>query len=220
MKKIILILLLLAMPRVCFCGVSNKPQRISTAQYILYIPSGIDHSRKYPLVFALSPGADGNSMVGAWKEVADKYKWIVLGSNEHRNGLLFKDLGPMLTKTLKFVTANYPVDKSRVIATGFSGGGMSAHYLSMAYPNLFWAVVANTGMIHEDYKDGKKYSYPRNKIAVFLASPTDFRYGEMKENRRFLESIGWKTKWVEFPGGHAIAPKTAYETAAEWLNKR
>jgi hypothetical protein len=72
-------------------------------------------------------------------------------------------------------------------------------------------------MIHEDYQDGKKYYYPRNKIAMFLASPADFRYNQMESDRSFLGSIGWKTKWIEFEGSHRIAPKAAYETAAEWL---
>ncbi len=54
---------------------------------------------------------------------------------------------------------------------------------------------------------------------VFLASPTDFRYNEMKRDRGFLESHGWKTKWIEFTGGHTLAPYEIYEQAAQWLEK-
>jgi predicted esterase len=201
-------------------GITKEPKTIRTSAYILYIPQGIDLSRKYPLVFALSPSADGNTMVNTWKAVADKYKWIVVGSNEHRNGMLFKDMGPILTNTIKIIAANYPVDGSRIIATGFSGGGMSSHYLTMEYPNLIWAIVINTGMITEEYQNGKSYPYPHNKIAVFLASPTDFRYNQMQSDRSFLESIGWKTKWIEFQGGHSIAPEFAYMETAEWIEEQ
>jgi poly(3-hydroxybutyrate) depolymerase len=32
----------------------------------------------------------------------------------------------MLTNTLRFVIANYPVDEPMVIVTGFSGGGIAS----------------------------------------------------------------------------------------------
>ena len=50
-----------------------------------------------------------------------------------------------------------------------------------------------------------------------LASPSDFRYQEMKRDRTFLEILGWKTKWIEFQGGHRIAPAASYDQAARWL---
>jgi predicted esterase len=108
------------------------------------------------------------------------------------------------------------VDKSRIIATGLSGGGMASHYLAYAHPELFAAVIINTGMMAEDQPTWPHP--PRGKIAVFLASPTDFRYEQMKKNRLFLESLGWKTHWIEFPGGHRLAPSAVLEDAAEWLS--
>jgi hypothetical protein len=41
----------------------------------------------------------------------------------------------------------------------------------------------------------------------------------MKRDRAFLEARGWVAKWIEFPGGHTIAPASAYEEAAAWLEK-
>ncbi|MBU2103257.1 MAG: hypothetical protein KKF80_07650 [Candidatus Omnitrophica bacterium] len=193
------------------------PRIINNNAYILYVPGGMKADHRYPLVVALSPNAHAESMLGAWKDVSERYKWIILASREHKNGMDFKVIGSALSSTIRAVVARYPVDEKKIIATGFSGGGMSAHYLSMAYPNLISAVVVNTAMINEYYFGGKHYGYPRNKIAVFLASPTDFRYEQMKLDRNFLERIGWKTRWIEFEGGHAIAPAKAYQEAAVWL---
>jgi predicted esterase len=86
------------------------------------------------------------------------------------------------------------------------------------YPDLIKAVVINTGMINENYIS-QKSKYPRNKLAVFIASASDFRYNEMKRDRKFLEDLGWKTKWTEFGGGHMIAPASKYEEAAAWLDE-
>ena len=128
-------------------------------------------------------------------------------------------MGPLLSGTLTTILANYPVDRSRIIAAGFSGGGMAAHYLSMAYPNLISAIVINTGMISESYQNSEKYLHAQNQVAVFLASPTDFRYHEMQADKNHLEGFGWRTQWIEFEGGHAIAPESAYMEAAEWIEK-
>ncbi|MDD5195705.1 MAG: hypothetical protein PHQ96_08560, partial [Candidatus Omnitrophica bacterium] len=60
---------------------SQEPSRIITTQaYILYIPSGIDYQQKYPLVITLSPSADAQGMIDFWKEVSEKYKWLILAS--------------------------------------------------------------------------------------------------------------------------------------------
>ena len=113
---------------------------------------------------------------------------------------------------------NFPIDRSKIIVSGFSGGAMGSHAFAFSYPRLISAVVLNTGMIHEHYTQ-QKHRYPRRKLAVFLASPTDFRYEAMKQDRKFLESLDWKTKWIEFKGGHSIAPDSVYQKAAQWLRE-
>ncbi len=202
------------------CEGSEEARKIDNGSYIIYLPEGINESAKYPLVVALSPSANAESMLRPWQAVADKYKWIILSSRQHKNGMDFKEIGNIFSNTIRNVILSYPVDERKVVATGFSGGGMSSHYLSMAYPKLIRAVVINTGMISEHYATGKSYYYPKNKLAVFLASPSDFRYQEMRRDNSFLKNNGWQTEWIEFEGGHTIAPESVYLRAAQWLNER
>ena len=61
--------------------------------------------------------------------------------------------------------------------------------------------------------------YPMLKTAVFLASPTDFRYNEMKRDRSFVEHHHWKTYWIDFDDGHSLVPASVYEQAADWLDE-
>jgi len=200
--------------------ITSAPRSINSRQFIMYIPSGVDMSEKYPLVMAFSPSADAESMINTWKGVAEKYKWIILASKESRNGLDMKQTIDSHLAIIRFVSVNYPIDLSKIIAAGFSGGGMVSHAFAMFYPRKIYAVVANTAMIHEIFEEGNSYTYPRGKVAVFLASPEDFRYSQMKKNRGFLEKLGWQTKWIEFQGGHTIAPEATYLEAAEWLSRK
>jgi len=199
-------------------SIGKKSQVIDRAQYIIYIPRGINPKKKYPLVIGFSPSANTESIMKTWKYIADKRKCIILASKEFRNGIDMQPIFLKLVPILKWAFLNLPIDTSKVIATGFSGGGMGAHAFSFWYPRLVSAVIVNTGMMHEFFIQ-RKYMYPRGKLAVFLASPTGFRYEEMKQDKTFLESLNWKIKWIEFEGGHVIAPNSVYDAAVKWLKK-
>ena len=191
-----------------------------TPEYLIYTPSKLSQGVLYPLVIAFSPGADAQQMIQVWQNVADERKWLILASRKFRNGVDPSPVFEQLYTDIIQGRLDLPVDRKRVLATGLSGGGMGSHMFAFANPDLVSAVVINTGMMDAEYYYPKKKDYPQNKIAVFLASPTDFRYNEMKRDRIFLEELGWKTKWIEFQGGHVLAPQSVYSEAAEWLARQ
>ncbi len=184
--------------------------------YLAYVPDSVPAGRKVPLVFALSPGADAGSMIRVWARVAETHGWLVAASKEFRNGVAWEVLTPQVMAELDAVERAYAVDRDRVVFTGLSGGAMGSLGITYYHPGRIRALVLNTGKMEEAFMDAR---YPRGKLAVFLASPTDFRYGEMKRDRAFLDARGWTTTWVEFAGGHIFAPPVAYQAAADWLEK-
>lgn len=195
---------------------SPQGKTTETPEYLIHAPSKLSQGALYPLVIAFSPGAEAQQMIKVWQNAADEHKWLVIASKKFRNGI---DSTPIFNQLYTDITQgklNLPIDRKRIAATGLSGGGMGSHALVFAYPGLVSAVIINTGMMNEYYYP-RKDDYPKNKIAVFLASPTDFRYNEMKRDRVFLEELGWKTKWIEFQGGHVLAPQSVYSEAAKWL---
>ncbi|MFH1621842.1 MAG: hypothetical protein ABIA97_01815 [Candidatus Omnitrophota bacterium] len=198
---------------------AEQPKIIDRPGYILYIPSKVDFNQEYPLIVALSPSADSQSMINLWKNIAERHKLIVFACKVFRNGVSFDKQEVKIIPNLEQAISEFPIDKSKMIFTGFSGGGMGSHMFAYEHPQLVAAVVVNTCMIHEYYIE-RKDTYPKNKLAVFLASPTDFRYDEMKHDKNFLESLGWKTKWIEFKGGHRIAPAEIYNEAINWLKEQ
>ncbi len=211
-KKIFLLCLLSFL----FSSICFSQEQADYPKYILYLPQNVEATHKYPLVAALSPSADAQSMINTWKPVADKYKWIILASKEFKNGANIIQSLVSLDDTIQQVCKDFPIDKSKIIVTGFSGGGMGAHGFSYEYPSIVSVIIINTGIIHEYYLS-KQSTYPHNKIAVFLASPTDFRYKEMQHDRDLLKRFDWTVKWIEFQGGHMLAPQETYLEAAKWI---
>lgn len=199
-------------------GGAGWPQQLhDQGAFKVYVPKGVSFQKKVPLVLTFSPGGNPEHSMSVWKPVADRYKWIVYGTSSSRNGMQFEQTFDNLLPELKKVLRDYPVDRGKVIATGLSGGGMVSYGLAARHPKLIRAVVVNTGMMHEHFQNS---GFPRSKLAVLLASPTDFRYQEMKRDRKFLKKQGWDLKWLEFKGGHTFAPSKSYFEAAAWLNTR
>ncbi len=197
----------------------KEPAIVDTPQYIMYIPAGISDAKMYPLVIALSPTGDAQATVETWIGISEKYKWMIFASKEFKTGI---DMGPVLERMmaeLAKLSTRFPIDQSKVMASGLAGGGMGENTLSFLYPKVIRAVLVPMEMIH-DYFIGPKDLYPRNKLAVFLANPAGLRYTEMKRDRKFLEGFGWKTRWIEFKSDNAVAPASAYIEAAEWLNNQ
>jgi predicted esterase len=184
------------------------------AKYLAYLPRGYDSSAKYPLVVALSPEGNAASMIAFWSGLADSHNLIVVSPKEYKNGESFSVLIPMLDSVLEEAQAKFQIDRSKVLFTGISGGGMGSHAFAKFHPDKVSAIIVNTGKMEDTFMTD---DYPKGKVVVFLASSTDFRYEEMKRDNAFLEGKGWKTRWVEFSGGHVMAPQKSYEEALSWL---
>src|SRR5882757_2261698 len=56
-----------------------------TQSYALYLPSTYTPTRKFPILYCFDPGARGAFPVNRFKEAAEKYNYIVVGSNISRN---------------------------------------------------------------------------------------------------------------------------------------
>jgi len=219
-RALVLLLIAAACPVPLLQNPAAEAKIIESNKYTLYIPDNLEQNKKYPLVIAFEPAGDAKTQIALWKDLAEKHKLIVAASKEFMNGIDPAGSFSTMVNLIKQDDPACPIDKSRVITSGMSGGGMAAHMFSASHAKLTWAVISNCGTIHPYYYRNGKPFYGRNKLAVFLASRTDSNYGKMKEDKQFLEELGWKTKWIEFEGGHMVAPKESYERAVTWLESQ
>lgn len=135
--------------------------------YLVYVPKSIQPGRPAPLVMAFhGGGGEAGQFVSRMKltEMADRYGMILVaprGTGRRGNsgswnadsmtpsGYAEKsgvnDLG-FVDLLLRRMTAEYPVDPSRIYGVGFSKGGMMAYRVACALPGRFTAiaVVAST----------------------------------------------------------------------------
>ncbi|MBY0404363.1 MAG: hypothetical protein K2X66_10730, partial [Cyanobacteria bacterium] len=199
----------------------NEGRIIQTQDGIIYLPSALQEGKRYPALFAFSPNADAPGLIQFWKSFAENHQWIIYASKEYRNYTDVISLAPLMKEHIDSILQNYAVDRTRIIFTGMSGGGSFSHMMNLYYPGTAAALIVNTGRIWDmvyskAYYEKQDFGNSR-RLIVFLASPTDFRYQEMKRDYLLMQNKGWHVQWIEFEGGHQVAPIPVYNQAIQWI---
>lgn len=132
-----------------------------TRTYILHVPTGYDGSHPLPLVIMMHGGfgdSKGASKYYQWSEKADAEGFAAVypngvnrawnagyccGQPERTN---VDDVG-FLAAMIDDIDTVVSIDRKRVYATGMSNGGMMAHRLAAARPDLIAAIGPVAGSI-------------------------------------------------------------------------
>src|ERR1041384_7009871 len=142
----------------------------SSQSYALYLPSNYTPNRKWP--------------VRPFKEGAEKYGWIVLGSHNSRNGpwnVTAKAWNAILTDAHQ----RFAIDDERSYATGFSGGAPAAVRIAAACKCLA-GVIANGAGFPVDLAPSPQMHF----VFFGAAGVDDFNYPELRNLQEPLTKAG------------------------------
>lgn len=178
--------------------------------YALFLPPGYSADKKWPILYAFDPVARGTVPVKLFKDAAEKFGYIVAGSNNSRNGI---DISEIVKTFWADTHERFSVDARRVYTTGFSGGARVASAVALSYPGaVAGAIVASGG-------PGPNFNPVSAKQLVFFvtAGSEDFNFPEMKQLGRRLDALGVTNQVVIFAGSHEWPPAELCGEAVEWL---
>ena len=191
----------------------NENRTITDIHYLLYEPAGMDLSQPHPMIIALSPAGSAHTLLRRWKPIAEQMQALIVASKFYRQGVDPKPVFAVLMQELEPVLKKYRVDIKNVIVTGFGDGVSGAHALAFLYPDKIGTVIADNGTLPQSFRD-QKDTYPSAKRVVFIAHPSDSEtYQAMKADEEFFKGLKWETKWIEYGGAQAMAPRGIYEQA-------
>jgi len=184
----------------------------SGQSYALYLPSTYTKERKWPILFAFDPRARGKIPVEHFKEAAEKYGWIVVGSNNSRNGPP-KPSVDAWNAVSQDIQARFAIDKTRAYMTGFSGGARMAVLLASYCRGCVVGVI------------GCGAGFPTNVVPsaslpfVFFSTIgiDDFNFAEVKTLDGALTQAGIAHRVETFAGRHEWAPSAQAVDAVEWM---
>ncbi len=179
--------------------------------YALFLPSQYSPQKHWPIVYAFDPGARGKMPVELMKDAAERYGYIVVGSNNSRNGswkIEAEAAEAMLLDTQKRLA----IDRYRVYFAGFSGGARVAARLAQLCKCAAGVLLNGAGFQPEvsGSHDGS--------VAVFASAGIyDFNYGEIVRMDDQLEKLQFAHFFRTFDGPHQWAPPSAMDDALAWF---
>jgi dienelactone hydrolase len=179
--------------------------------YALYLPSNYTPSKKWPVVYAFDPAARGNQPVELLKEAAERHGYVVVGSNNSRNGS-WKVQGEAAQAMLEDTHKRLSLDEHRVYLAGFSGGARVASQIAQNCKCAAGVLLNGAG-----FSTGRSPS--RDAVfAVFAAvGNLDFNYPEVTHLGETLEANGFPHFVRYFDGPHQWAPEPVMEQALAWF---
>lgn len=183
----------------------------SEQSYALYLPKSYTASRKWPIVYAFDPGARGSVPLELMKDAAEKYGFILAGSNNSRNGS-WKLEGEAAQAVVQDAHARLAIDNRRSYFAGFSGGARVAASIAQVC-QCAAGVLLNGAGFPQGAPPSREVAFP-----VFAAVGTyDFNYAEVLQLGEKLRGLGFSHFLRTFEGPHQWAPAVVMEEAFAWF---
>lgn len=194
-------------------NIPGRGKQIYT-DYGVYIPTNYSGNEKLPWILALSPSSSSGDWFELLSYACDKHHWGLAASKNSNNQSVWPKIEPVLKDTVESAPSRFPFDPNEFCIAGFSGAAARVHKLAYHWPKVRKIIVSNGCMGEEELK---ARNYPRGKSAVFIVGSLEPNLKRIKRDQQFLMQRGWKTKWIEFAGGHQFPPEGAFDQAIEWL---
>jgi hypothetical protein len=186
--------------------------RDSSQSYALYLPATYSADRTWPILYAFDAGARGTLPVERFREAAERYGVIVVGSNNSRNGpmtIAMDAMNAMLADT----QGRFGLNPGRVYLAGFSGGARAAVTIGMALKGQAAGVIG----FGAGFPVGVAPSAPVPFAFFGAAGTDDFNYPELTQLDQALERAAVAHRLEVFAGGHEWPPQAVCARALGWM---
>ncbi|MCP4217417.1 MAG: hypothetical protein GY765_22430 [bacterium] len=181
--------------------------------YALYLPPGYDESRNWPILYAFDAGARSRIPLELFKEAAAKYGYIMVCSNNARNG----PNGPIheaMTAIWQDTRRRLAVDAKRIYATGFSGGARMASVFHVLTVNSCAGIIACGAGISPIIK---KLEDLKSTFWYGIVGLEDMNYNEFLNLSKTFQKIGVRHYIDVIEAEHRWPPQEVCTRALEWM---
>jgi len=186
--------------------------RDPSQSYALYLPRNYEKSRKWPVLYAFDPGERGRVPVERFKDAAQQFGWIVVGSNNSRNASIQSSIDSW-NAIIRDTTDRFSVDDTRAYATGFSGGARVALTFATQCKNCLAGVIAGGAAFPPGIEPA-----PTMQFTIFgIAGVDDFNFTEIKELDEKLTRMNVSHQIEIWGGRHEWFPSSVATDAVAWM---
>lgn len=185
----------------------------TSQSYAMYLPKVYDTQKKFPIIYAFDPHATGKLPISNYKDLAEKYGYIIVGSNNSQNGTAWEQTQKFINAFIADTKQRLSIDDNRMYAIGFSGGARIANALTITnggFAGVICCGAANPAI---------NVPNPRNNYSFFgMVGDADFNFTEMNKYTMIeLSSHRIKHAMITFEGKHEWPKAEIMDEAFLWL---
>lgn len=173
--------------------------------YTIYTPQ-INQDTKYPIIIFLDPHKQGQIPVEKYAQLASKYKYMLMGSNNLHNGMPASRTEYIINSLVNEACTQYPIDTNRIYLCGFSGGAKVA-MMNGLHNKAIRGVVACGGSITPSVKPDSTFCF------VGMVGNQDFNYLDMQQALAAFQRNNVSFTSVIFDGKHEWPMANDFENA-------
>ena len=178
--------------------------------YALYLPSAYTTDKKYPVIICFDSHGTGTIPVELFHEQAEKYGYIVAGSNVSKNGTPMATTFEHYDILLDDLLTRFNIDKTRIYTCGFSGGSRVAGAIAISKGGIAGVIGCSAGLPQADNGLKSKFDF------FGYTGNDDMNYAEMVRLDRDLEGSGLRHQLLVFNGTHEWPPKENIAESILW----
>jgi len=182
----------------------------ASQSYCLYLPVNYDITRSYPIIYAFDPHGKGRIPVALMKKSAERLGFIIVGSNNSKNGLSEVEINVIASGLLSDTKLKLSIDTNRIYTAGFSGGARVAGMVAQGIRGVKGVIACSAGC----QSDGKPIGFD----FICIAGTQDMNYFEVKQFSNYLKSSNQPNQLLVFKGKHQWPPESTLAEAIDLLN--
>ena len=185
---------------------------IEKNDYLIYLPKNYVETKSYPLVFFCDPHGSGVYPINLYKDLADSFEYILVGSNICKNGADIILCEAHIRKTIEEMFSSYHILKQNVSIAGFSGGAYYTYHMAH-FSTYFKSIIISGTPIRPIQIE------PYPNILCF-AGNADMNYTDLMALDNKLKEVSYPSKYftIEYNGKHEWPDATTFYDAFIFLN--
>ncbi|MGD9993412.1 MAG: hypothetical protein AB7S69_08940 [Salinivirgaceae bacterium] len=178
----------------------------SLVNYSFYLPANYNGKEALPVVFFIDPKGNGTQPLDLYKDLANKFGYILVGSNLIKNSLPASYTSALFEALMGEVRTRFLIDENRMFTTGFSGGAKLAILFAQQYREIIGVAACGASLpLMSNHEPTYYYAG--------IVGDKDFNYLESYQTFSVFDQKGYDYTSVVFNGGHEWPPLASFESA-------
>ncbi len=179
--------------------------------YALYIPSK-GNDKALPVIYFFDPHGAGDFPLAKYKSLADTYGFIMVGSNNSKNGNDWPSENRTWNNLFNDTQKRLKINSSRIYVCGFSGGAKAATYIGLNHPEVKGVIANGAGLPDIARANNFDFSF------TGVTGDGDMNMTDLIAINNELDKTRARHRIIFFNGIHEWAPADAMSIAFAGLD--